>query len=405
MERFGCGRREDRQTAPRQLGLLRLAAGSLSWIGPPRVDLIAVQRRLFRSLQLAPASDPLVRQVKEGNNVVPGQQNTIQRAHGRHKIFPCLRLEHRCDHRIYGFVLHARQVERALCIGSLAAPAKGLFVARRKGCPPEIWDHIEIESLFAPLILGGVHAAYAHVDTHALERVRISEKEAFLAPRARQDLERKRLARFRVHERAVSQNISSFGEEPECGKAPLPILTGPVTRFERKGAVHDLRFDRIGERSQKFDLSRIRWAPMRGQLRTRKVALRVCEQVVIERTVDPSIIKKTYERLTYARVGKDWPACIEDESRHAGWCLDRQRLLDDSSLTQSGKVVTLRPSRRRQFAAKVDESGLEGFEHGATVAEVVHADFVKVVAPAIDGKVAPPIIRVALEGEALTRVH
>ena len=55
--------------------------GLATRLPPPRLQLIAEQRRLFGMLDSGPARDPLVGQVEKRHDVVAGDEHTIERPH------------------------------------------------------------------------------------------------------------------------------------------------------------------------------------------------------------------------------------------------------------------------------------------------------------------------------------
>src|SRR5262249_47408239 len=69
-----------------------------------------------------------------------------------------------------------------------------------------------------------------------------------------------------------------------------------------------------------------------------------------------------------------------------------------------GKIVGRLPASRIQLVAKVVEPALERFEVRIGLAIVVEAKLVEIPEAAIDGEIAAPIARVALERHALARV-
>ena len=67
--------------------------------------------------------------------------------------------------------------------------------------------------------------------------------------------------------------------------------------------------------------------------------------------------------------------------------------LTHAPVADGGEVVAFRPARRVVLVAQADQARLERLEHAAGVAIIVEADLVEIIEPAIDRKIAAPIVR------------
>ena len=84
------------------------------WIMPPCTDLVAIKRRPFGPFQRPPIGDPLFRQIEQGHDVVTGQKNPVERAHGGDEVISAFRGQEGGNHGIHRFALYTSKVEQAL---------------------------------------------------------------------------------------------------------------------------------------------------------------------------------------------------------------------------------------------------------------------------------------------------
>src|SRR3990172_7859807 len=168
---------------PSRLARAFVFGGGAGRLEPPRVDLVAVKRGSLGPLQIAPMRDPLARQIKEGNDVIPREQDAVQRARGSDEARPVFGLEQRLDHGVHARAFHARKIERAFRHRGLAPPTKRLLIPRRQRHRPEILDHVEVVGLLAPLILGRINLTDSRLDSYLFQGPRIGEQQPLLPAR------------------------------------------------------------------------------------------------------------------------------------------------------------------------------------------------------------------------------
>ena len=130
-------------------------------------------------------------------------------------------------------------------------------------------------------------------------------------------------------------------------------------------------------------------------------ALVEIEEIIV---VDPFEVEQMQDRLAHADIGEDRPARVEHEPVHALGQAVGECLLDHAAVAQRRKIVGGLPAAGIGFRAHVVKAFLERLEMRVAVAVIVEADGVEIPQAAIDRQVAAPIIRIALEGDALARL-
>ncbi|MFX8558153.1 hypothetical protein ABTM03_18940, partial [Acinetobacter baumannii] len=70
-----------------------------------------------------------------------------------------------------------------------------------------------------------------------------------------------------------------------------------------------------------------------------------------------------------------------------------------------GKIIAAVPAQRLVLDAEIIEAALEGFELAIGLAIIIEPDLVEIEQPAIDRKIAAPLIGIARERHAGTGLH
>src|SRR5262249_8722805 len=179
---------------------------------PPRVDLIAVKRRVRWSLELVPISEPLLWQIEQRHDIVAREKEAVERSHRGVEPVAVLRFEQGLDHGVDAGALYPCVVERAVSHRSVASPAESLLVAGRQRHRPIVLDHVEVIVQLAPLKLSRVDLADLRVDADVLQGASISEQQPLLCPGCGEDLEGDGLAGL-VAELAAFEPVSGLLEK------------------------------------------------------------------------------------------------------------------------------------------------------------------------------------------------
>src|SRR5262249_51211821 len=131
-------------------------------------------------------------------------------------------------------------------------------------------------------------------------------------------------------------------------------------------------------------------------------ALVQIEEIIV---VDPLEIEQLQDGLTHARIRKNRPSRVEDETIHALRESVRHVFLDDLASAQCRELVSHLPTSRIGLDAQIVEPLLERLEMSVAVAVVVEANGVEIPKAAIDRQVASPIIIVAFERDCVAGLH
>src|SRR6516225_7878786 len=96
---------------------------------PPCFEIETAEGFTVGEAQIMPMGDPHLRQIEKWDHVVARDEYAVEGTHGGREVLGRARLQQGLDHGIGRRVLDARIIERALDVGSLAAPAVDLLVA------------------------------------------------------------------------------------------------------------------------------------------------------------------------------------------------------------------------------------------------------------------------------------
>ena len=116
--------------------------------------------------------------------------------------------------------------------------------------------------------------------------------------------------------------------------------------------------------------------------------------------VEPFEVEQHSDRFADANVGKHRPAGVEDQAGKDLRQAVGERLLDDATVTHRRHVVGGLPAAGIGLGADVVEALLEGLQMRIAVTIEIEADFVEIPQAPVDGKVASPIVGIALQCDA-----
>src|SRR5437763_1701417 len=120
--------------------------------------------------------------------------------------------------------------------------------------------------------------------------------------------------------------------------------------------------------------------------------------------IDPFKVEQHCQGFADANVGKDRSPCVENIEGACFGHLGRKGLFHDTAVAERGKIIGRLPTTRILFGTPIVKAAFESFEVRIGVTIVVEPDLVEVPKPAIYGKVARPIIRIARKRHALARI-
>ena len=212
------------------------------------------------------------------------------------------------------------------------------------------------------------------------------------------------LAGGAIAQRRAFELIAGGFEKAERLAERGAVAPGPIADGRRPSAVEHVGSYRIRIGRQQRTLLLIRRTMVCGQLAVVEEARAALIQIVEEIAIDPLEIEQQSQRLADANVGEDRPACVEDEIGRKFRQTAAERLLDDAAIAGGGKAVAGLPAGRIGFRPYVIKPGLERFEIGVVVAIKIKSKLGEIPQAAIDRKIAAPIIGIALEGDAFSRI-
>ena len=114
----------------------------------------------------------------------------------------------------------------------------------------------------------------------------------------------------------------------------------------------------------------------------------------------PGVVERQRQRFSYSRILQLFPAFVDDDAPHQSHVvLEVVPAHHDPALVAGGDVVAVEPVSRIGFPSIVDQSLAERFAHHRSVAVIVVAYVVEIVATPIDAEVPAPVIGNALVQE------
>ena len=331
-----------------------------------------------------------------GDDVPSPEQGPVQGLAAQDQGVPVRGGHDQIHQRVDGRVADAAVVARARGVRGHRMPERALLVARGQGLGEAGHDHVEIKGAQAFEVLGRVHHAHGHGDAQA-RQVALKGQDHALEIRLNQEhLESEGLpvpdqlaaahgpARLLEQGRGLAQVAADVAAAVGDGQAEgLGIhLGGQAKRLQDgpllRGGLARRRHLGIGEKA--FGA---RVLPV--------------EQVFVA----PFEIESVVEGLSHQRVGEHGAACVEGEALHALGQLVRDILGADQAGLHGRPGVTRGPLLGVVLLAIVVFPGLEGFQGHGQVAVIIIDDGVEIVPPRVHGQVAPPVVGIALVGQAL----
>ena len=89
---------------------------------------------------------------------------------------------------------------------------------------------------------------------------------------------------------------------------------------------------------------------------------------------------------------------VEEEALRAGRRFVGQIGPHNLALLQGRKIIGGGPVARGIFLAEIDDAGFQSFQSRVTVAEILEADLIEIIAALVDGQILRPVIGAALIG-------